>query len=68
MTEELQLRNYSDFTIERYLGAAQGFAKFIGKPPNQARPEQIREYLLHLARDRKSEPPGKPQAVRFTAA
>ena len=56
MTEELQLRNYADFTIERYLDAVRGFAKFIGKPPDQASPEEIREYLLHLVKDRKSSP------------
>lgn len=31
MTEELQLRNYADFTIERYLDAVRSFAKFVGK-------------------------------------
>ena len=56
MTEELQLRNYADFTIERYLDAVRSFAKFLGKPPDQAGPEQIREYLLHLVKDRKSSP------------
>ena len=56
MIEELQLRNYADFTIERYLEAAQSFAKFIGKSPAEARAEQIRDYLLHLVKDRKAAP------------
>jgi integrase len=56
MLEELQLRNYADFTIERYLDAVRGFAKFIGESPDQASPEQIREYLLHLVKDRKASP------------
>src|SRR5689334_4142527 len=56
MTEELQLRNYADFTIERYVDAVRSFAKFTGKPPDQAGPEQIRAYLLHLVKDRKSSP------------
>jgi hypothetical protein len=56
MTEELQLRNYADFTIEGYLDAVRGFAKFIRKSPDPATLEQIREYLLHLAKDRKSSP------------
>jgi len=36
MLDELQLRNYADFTIERYLDAVCSFAKFIGKSPDQA--------------------------------
>jgi len=56
MLEELQLRNYAEFTIERYLDAVRSFAKFFHKSPDQLGPEQIREYLLHLVRDRKSAP------------
>lgn len=56
MLEELQLRNYADFTIERYLEAVRSFAKFIGKSPDQAGTEQIRDYLLHLVKDRRSAP------------
>lgn len=41
MLEELQLRNYADFTIERYLEAVQSFAKFIDKSPAEAGAEQI---------------------------
>ena len=56
MLEELQLRNYAECTIERYLEAVQSFAKFFGKSPDQAGAEQIRDYLLHLVQDRKSAP------------
>ena len=56
MIEELQLRNYADFTIERYLEAVQSFAKFIDKSPAEAGAEQIRDYLLHLVKDRKAAP------------
>jgi hypothetical protein len=41
MLEELQLRNYADFTIERYLDAVAHFAKYFGKSPSQLGPEQI---------------------------
>jgi site-specific recombinase XerD len=56
MLEELQLRNYANFTIERYVDAVRSFAKYFHKSPDQLGPEQIREYLLHLVRDRKSAP------------
>ncbi len=54
MVEELQLRNYADFTMERYLDAVERFARYFGKSPNQLGAEQIREYLLHLVRDKKA--------------
>lgn len=56
MLEELQLRNYADFTIERYLDAVERFAKYFGKSPNRLGAEQIREYLLHLVKDKKAAP------------
>src|SRR4029077_16864719 len=56
MLEELQLRNYAGFTIERYLDAVERFAKYFGKSPSQLGPEQIREYLLHLVKDKKAAP------------
>src|SRR5215472_14064438 len=45
MLEELQLRNYANFTIERYLDVVRKFAKYFDKSPDQLGPEQIREYL-----------------------
>jgi len=38
MLEELQLRNYADFTIERYLDSVRMFAEFLGKSPQQLVP------------------------------
>jgi integrase len=56
MLEELQLRNYAHFTIERYLAAVRSFAKYFHRSPDQMGPEQIREYLLHMVKERKSAP------------
>ena len=56
MFDELQLRNYADFTIERYLEAVQKFAKFFGKSPQRLGPEEVRKFLLHLVQERKAAP------------
>jgi integrase/recombinase XerD len=56
MFDELQLRNYADFTIERYLDAVQKFAEFFGKSPQRLGPEQVRKFLLHLVQERKVAP------------
>jgi hypothetical protein len=56
MLEELQLRNYADFTIERYLDSVRMFAEFLGKSPQQLGAEQVRQYLLHLVQERKAAP------------
>jgi site-specific recombinase XerD len=56
MFDELQLRNYADNTIERYLDAVQKFAEFFGKSPQRLGPEQVRKFLLHLVQQRKLAP------------
>jgi integrase/recombinase XerD len=56
MFDELQLRNYADFTIERYLDAVQKFAEFFGKSPQKLGSEQVRKFLLHLIQKRKLAP------------
>jgi site-specific recombinase XerD len=56
MFDELQLRNYAEFSIERYLDAVQKFAEFFGKSPQRLGPEQVRKFLLHLVQERKLAP------------
>ena len=52
MTEQLQLRNYSEDTIRNYLGAVQRFVRYCGQSPEQVGVDQVRSYLLHLLEDR----------------
>src|SRR5579863_6041556 len=56
MFDELQFRNYADFTIERYLDAVQKFAEYFGKSPQRLGAEQVRKFLLHLVQERKVAP------------
>jgi integrase/recombinase XerD len=56
MLDELQLRNLSAPTTRAYIGAVERFAQYFQKSPQQLGVEQVREYLLHLIRDRKAPP------------
>jgi integrase/recombinase XerD len=56
MLDELQLRNLSACTTRAYLGAVERFSKYFQKSPEKMGPEQVREYLLHLIRDKESRP------------
>ena len=53
MTEDLQLRGYSDRTVEAYVRAVAQLARFHGRPPDQLTEDPLREYFLHLGTVRK---------------
>src|SRR5215469_1256927 len=53
MLEELQRRNYSSETIRAYLFAVKDVATYFGKRPDLLRQEDLRQYQLHLLKDRK---------------
>jgi integrase/recombinase XerD len=53
MLEELQRRDYAQSTVDAYISAMQEFAKYFNRPPDQLGPEHIRQFQLHLIRDRK---------------
>jgi integrase/recombinase XerD len=56
MLDELQLRNLSACTTRAYVGAVERFSNYFQKSPEKMGPEQVREYLLHLIRDKESRP------------
>jgi hypothetical protein len=65
MLEELQRRNYAQSTAEAYILALRDLARYHRLPPDRLRPQQIREYQVHLLRDRKLSPPNcKAKDVR----
>lgn len=49
MIEDLQLRGYSERTVEAYVGAVAQLARFYSVPPDSLTEDQIRHYLLHLS-------------------
>jgi integrase/recombinase XerD len=53
MLDELQRRNYAQSTVDAYISALREFAGYFKRPPDRLGPEHIREFQLHLIRNRK---------------
>jgi site-specific recombinase XerD len=53
MLEELQARNYSQNTIDRYIFAVEDFSRHFNSPPDRLGPRHIREYQAELLTKRK---------------
>jgi site-specific recombinase XerD len=54
--EELERRNYSQATARAYVGAIRRFAEYFHRSPDQLDPEHVRQFQLHLIRERKLQP------------
>jgi len=68
MLEELQRRNLSPITIRIYVRAVEDFAQYFKMSPDKLRPEHIRQYQVHLFRERKLSAgtvEGRTAALRF---
>jgi integrase/recombinase XerD len=63
LIEELVLRGCSERTQEAYVHQVYQLAKFHRQSPDQLSNEQVRQYLFHLARERKLAPSSINQAV-----
>jgi len=48
MIQDLQLRGYSDRTVEAYVRSVAQLARFYHASPDTLTEEQLRDYLLHL--------------------
>jgi site-specific recombinase XerD len=51
--EELERRNYTQSTTRAYIRTIEDFARYFKRPPDQLGPQQIREYIAYLFRERK---------------
>ena len=68
MLDELERRNYSPATVRSYLHAVKEFATYFRRSPEQLGPDHVREYQLHLFRERKLSArtiAGQTTALRF---
>lgn len=68
MLDELQRRNYSPNTVRSYIHAIEDFARYFGRSPYRLGPEHIRQYQVHLFRERKLSAgtvEGRTAALRF---
>lgn len=63
MLEDLQIRNYAPTTVAAYIRGVAEFAKHFGKSPELHGAEQIREYQLHLIKEKGVSLPTYIQAV-----
>ncbi len=52
MLDELQRRNYAPRTVQTYLRILQNFARHFRRAPDRLGADQIRQYQVHLFRDR----------------
>lgn len=53
MAEDMKIRHLADATIDAYTYHVQKFAEFLDKPLEQATPEDVRSFQLHLIEQRK---------------
>jgi integrase/recombinase XerD len=68
MLDELQRRNYSPNTVRSYIHAVEEFARYFRRSPEQLGSDHVRDYQVHLFRDRKLSPrtiEGRSAALRF---
>ena len=54
MIDDMQLRNFSPHTRDAYVRAVAQFTKHFMLPPETLTADHVREYLLHLVRERRA--------------
>lgn len=49
MIEDMSIRQFGEKTQRGYVAVVADFARFLGRSPDRAQPEDLRRYQLHLA-------------------
>jgi integrase len=52
LIDEIQLRGFSPHTQDSYVRVVAGIARFYHRSPDQIQDEELKDYLLHLLRDK----------------
>ncbi len=63
MLEDMQIRNLASSTQETYVRQVARFARHFSKCPSELGPEEIRDYQIHLAKERRAAPSVMVQVV-----
>ena len=63
MVGDMQVRNFSDSTIDAYTWHVDKFCQYFGKPADQLGPEEIRTFQLYLVNEKKASWSSFNQAV-----
>jgi len=53
MVRDMDVRHFSEHTVEAYVAGVKGLAKYYLRPPDQLSDEEVQRYLLHLRDERK---------------
>jgi integrase/recombinase XerD len=56
MRDDLLLKAYSPYTLRSYLGCVRHFVRYYMRSPQDMGEQEVRDFLLHLVRDRKASP------------
>ena len=56
MRDDLLLKAYSPSTLRSYLGCVHHFVRYYMRSPHDMGEQEVRDFLLHLVRDRKASP------------
>ncbi len=52
MLEDMRIRNFTEQTQKRYIGAVAAFARHFDESPERLGPEEVRTYQMHLIEKR----------------
>ena len=56
MRDDLLLKAYSPHTLKAYFSSVRHFVKYYMRSPQDMGEKEVRDFLLHLIRDRKASP------------